>query len=288
MSQTDSKFDDRQISRDLVAYDPSETFRNISEYFESECRAMVHERAGRRSLLDNPADIGTAVEGVYREFLTQHVPAMCDILQGGYVFDVEGHRSHQMDIIVHSGNSHRFRDSNGQACATLEGSLADIEVTSYLDKRKIDDELRKFAFIPPTREFRGLGNREAFRRTPGFEEWWMDVPLKVVIAFDGVEASAALDQIDSFYSINDHVPIARRVNVLHMLNRYCIIKSDFDVYPDTHPPLTGEYTKVTSGQVDTLATSLILTRISQIFHMVSRNAYTSHDLRRNIMRSLSV
>ena len=284
--QANGKNNDRRISQNLVAYDQSETFIKVSNYFESACRAMLHHREAHKSLLDNPADIGRAVEGIYLEFLKQHVPALCDILQGGYVFDVEGNRSHQMDIIVHSANTHRFKDSSGQACATLEGTVADIEVTSYLDRKKIDDELKKFAFIPPTGQFRGLGNREAFKRIEGVQELWSDTPYKAVVAFDGVDAKIALEQINSFYSINHHVPIARRINILHMLDQYCIIKSDFDVHPDTDPSQRGEYTAVGSGRVDTLATSLILTRISQVLHLVTRNAFTSNDLRRNIMRSL--
>lgn len=284
--QADGKSDDRRMPQNLVAYDQPETFAKISNYFESACCAMRNERDSKKSLLDNSADIGQTVEGIYLEFLKQHVPAVCDILQGGYVFDVEGRRSHQMDIIVHSGNTHRFRDSNGQACATLEGTVANIEITSYLDRRKVDRELKKFAFIPPTGQFRGLGNREVFKTMDGVQEWWSDTPYKVVIAFDGVDAGTALEQINSFYMINHHVPIARRINILHMLGQYCIIKSDFDVHPDTDPSQRGEYTTVGSGRVDTLATSLILTRISQVLHLVSRNAYTSNDLRRNIMRNL--
>ena len=285
--RADKRSDDRRLSSDLVAFDPSETFTKISEYFESACRAMRHAREARRRLLDNPADIGKAVESIYLEFLRQHVPAICDILQGGYVFNVEGHRSHQMDIIVHSSNSHRFRDSSGLACATSEGTVAAIEITSFLDRKKVDDELRKFAHIPPTGQFRGLGNREAIQDNPDVMDWWRDTPFKVLVAFDGVDGATALDQLNSFYTINDHVPIARRINVLHMLEKYCIIKSDFDIHPDTDPSQRGVYNVVGSGQVDTLATSLILTRISQILHLVYRNAYTSNDLRRNIMRNLS-
>ena len=283
---TNSNNEDRRIPQDLLICDPSETFTNISEYFESECRAMRTKRESKRKLLDNPADVGTSVEEIYREFLDKHIPAVCDILQGGYVFDVEGHRSHQMDIIVHSGNTHRFRDTSGKACATLEGTVADIEVTSYLDKKKIDGELKKFAFIPPTREFRGIGNPEVFKNMPDVEEWWLDTPFKVVVAFDGVDAETAVDQIDSFYTINDHIPVTRRINILHMLNRYCIIKSDFDVHPNNDPSQRGVYNVVKDERIDTLATSLILTRISQILDFVSRNAYTSNDLRRNILQNL--
>ena len=210
--QADGKSDDRRISQNLVTYDQSETFTKISNYFESACRAMRNEREAKKSLLDNPADIGQTVETIYLDFLKQHIPAVCDVLQGGYVFDVEGCRSHQMDIIVHSGNAHRFRDSSGQACATLEGTVANNEVTSYLDRRNIDGDLKKFAFIPPTRQFRGLGNREAFKSIEGVQEWWSDTP-KAVVAFDGVDAKTALEQINSFYSINHHVPIARRINI---------------------------------------------------------------------------
>ena len=275
----------RLISQNLVAYDSKETFVKIADYFESSCRAMREEREGKKRLLDNPADIGQTVEGIYRDFLHEHVPAACEILQGGYVFDVDGSRSHQMDIIVHSGNTHRFRDSNGQACATLEGTVADIEVTSFLDRKKIDDELKKFAFIPATREWRGLGNRKAFEANQDWVEWWFDVPLKVVVAFDGVDGATALDQVDSFYAINSHIPVSRRINVLHLLNEYCIFKSDFDLWPD-HDRRSGMYHRFSRERVDTFATSLILTRISQILHLVLRNAHTSNDLRRNIMRNL--
>ena len=285
--QTDGTDDGRRISRNLSAYDPLETFTKISKYFESACCAMLHDREAKRTLLENPADIGRAVESIYLEFLRKHVPAICDILQGGYVFNIEGNRSHQMDIIIHSGNTHRFRDSSGQACATLEGTVAAIEITSFLGKKKIDDELKKFAHIPPTGEFLGLGNRQVIQADPDVKEFWCDSPFKAVVAFDGVDGTTALDQLNSFYIINDHIPIARRINVLHMLNKYCIIKSDFDVHHNTDPSQRGVYNLVGSGQVDTLATSLILTRISQILHFVSRNAYTSNDLRRNIMRNVS-
>ena len=77
-----------------------------------------------------------------------------------------------MDIIVHSGSTHRFRDSSGKACATLEGTVANIEITSHLDRTKIDGDLKKFAFIPPTGQFRGLGNQGAFKSIEGFQEWW--------------------------------------------------------------------------------------------------------------------
>ena len=63
--------------------------------------------------------------------------------------------------------------------------------------------------------------------------------------------------------------MARRINILHMLNRYCIIKSDFDVYPN-HDKQSGVYTAVGTGHMDGLATSLILTRISQLLHLVLR------------------
>ena len=286
MMNADTRADDRRISRNLVAYDQSETFLKISDYLEKVCTSMVNDREGKKSLFDNSADVGQSVESIYLGFLKEHIPAMCDILQGGYVFDVEGRRSYQMDIIVHSSNTHRFKESSGQACATLEGTLADIEVTSFLDKKKIDGELKKFAFIPPTKPFKGLGNREVFKTVEGLEEWWLDTPYKVVVAFDGVDATTAKRQIDSFYAINDHIPIARRINILHMLGQYCIIKSDLDVHPNTKPWQHGQYDVVGSGWVDTHATSLILTRISQILHLVFRNAYTSNDLRRNIMKNL--
>ena len=282
--QADGTSDTRRISSELIVCDPAETFAKIRDYFRSECIAMLSQRQGKRRLLDNPADIGQAVEDIYLGFLEQQVPATCDLLKGGYVFDVEGYRSRQMDIFVHSGNTHRFRDSSRQACASLEGTVAAIEVTSFLDKRKIDAELTKFAFIPPTRPFKGIGNRKIFETNQGFSDFWFDTPLKVVVAFDGADADKALDQINSFYTINSHIPIARRMNILHMLNRYCIIKSDFDVYPD-NDKRPGVYTAVGSGHVDGLATSLILTRISQLLHLILRNAYQANDLWRNMFRA---
>ena len=117
----------------------------------------LRSKAEQTALLINPGDVGTDREGVYRAFLERHLPKTCDVFLGGYLFDLSGKSSSQMDVIVTSGNTPRFRMQDGSRhIAPLEGSVAVAEVKSRLDRDSLRDALEKCASIPRMPDRRGI------------------------------------------------------------------------------------------------------------------------------------
>ena len=57
------------------------------------------------SFLNNPTAVGTDREEIYRRFLERHVPKSCEVFRGGYIFNLEGVRSRQIDVIVTAGST---------------------------------------------------------------------------------------------------------------------------------------------------------------------------------------
>ena len=127
--------------------DPNTTYL-IEEHFKL-IAAELDFLARQAGLLTNSSGVGTEREMVYRRFLKRHVPKMCDVFLGGYVFDTKGNRSRQVDIIVTGGNTPRFRMSSGNRyIAPLEGTIAVAEVKSRLDKGSLLDAMKNCLALP--------------------------------------------------------------------------------------------------------------------------------------------
>lgn len=126
-----------------------DVFDHLKEHYASVARELSGQ-ARQAGLLQNPAGVGTEREEVYRTFLERHLPKMCDVFLGGYVFDMIGNSSSQMDVIVTGGNTPRFRMSSGNRyIAPLEGTIAVAETKSQLNKGTLWDALSGCASIPP-------------------------------------------------------------------------------------------------------------------------------------------
>ena len=135
----------------------SETvFAKLADYYIGVVEELTHQ-AKQAGLLTNSTDVGTEKEEVYRRFLERHAPSRCEAFLGGYLFDIEGNRSKQIDVIVTAGSSPRFEMGLGnQAIAPLEGTIAIAQVKSNLNKRTLIDALNNLASIPSLRDFNGV------------------------------------------------------------------------------------------------------------------------------------
>ena len=110
-------------------------FSDLAKYYGALAEQLASE-AKQADLLRNPTAVGTDREEVYRRFLERHVPRLCEVFRGGYVFNLEGVRSRQVDVIVTAGTTPRFEMGSGnQAIAPLEGTVAVAEVKSNLNKK---------------------------------------------------------------------------------------------------------------------------------------------------------
>ena len=205
----------------------------------------LSSQASQAGLLTNPTGVGTEREEVYQTFLERHVPKSCDVFLGGYVFDLDGNSSTQIDVIVTSGNTPRFRMSSGNRyIAPLEGTVAAAEIKSRLDKNTLLEALRGCASIPPMPDQKGI--------MPPFlkigEDNWEDTPYKIIFAYDGIDANTICDYITGFYDQHQHIPLVRRPNLIHVLGKYMIIRTtsgvtvlNSDGQPDTTQPNMGQY-----------------------------------------------
>ncbi len=205
----------------------------------------LRSQARQAGLLTNPTGVGTEREEVYRTFLERHLPKMCDVFLGGYVFDMKGNSSTQVDIIATNGSTPRFIMPRGNRyIAPLEGTVAVAEIKSRLDKNTLIDALNNCASVPTMPDQRGI--------VPPFlkisEDSWQDTPYKIVFAYDGIDANTVCDHITDFYNEHPEVPLARQPNIVHVLQQYLIIRTvsgvtvlNPDGQPDANQPDVGQY-----------------------------------------------
>ena len=239
------------------------TLNLIEDHFKWVAEEL-HYLARQAGILTNPSGIGTEREEVYRRFLKRHVPKMCDVFLGGYVFDLQGKRSKQTDIIVTGGNTPRFRLSGrSRFIAPLEGTIAVAEVKSRLDKNSLQEALENCMAIPPM-----PGPESALPSFLSYEkEAWEDRPFKVIFAFDGIERDSVAEHLGNFLKANRDRPTYRLPNIIHVLGKYTFRKihtsqirgsSSDKVIPD----ITGAYHGFLKN-ADVLAMMEILDAIHQ-------------------------
>lgn len=204
----------RNVFSDMVAY-----YSNLAAQLTSEAK-----QAG---ILTNPSAIGTDKEEIYRRFLKRHVPYACEVFRGGYLFDIEGNTSKQVDLIVTSGVTPRFEMREGsQAIAPVEGAIAAIEVKSMLDKAKLYEALRNIAEIP-----RIIEPNKAISPIMAMKSgtWWWEWPFKVVFAFNAIDARTLQGHLQQFYRENADIPYECRPSMIHALGSSVIFRMSYDV-----------------------------------------------------------
>ena len=222
----------------------SDVLGHLKEHYAYVAREL-RSQAKQAGLLVNPTGVGRQREECYRTFLQRHLPKMCDVFLGGYVFDLDGRSSAQIDVIVTTGNTPRFQMSGGTGhIAPLEGSIAVAEVKSRLDRDALHDALRKCASIPPMPESTGIV--PPYLKIP--ERKWRDAPYKIVFAYDGINASTLCRHIAEYYRRFPQIPLERKPNLIHVLGKYMVIRMAPDMTvvnpdgrPDANQPEVGQY-----------------------------------------------
>ena len=222
----------------------SDVFKDIRGHYvliAEELRA----KAQQASLLSNSTGTGTEREEVYRAFLERHLPKTCDVFLGGYLFDLNGKSSAQLDVIVTVGSTPRFRMAEGdRQIAPLEGSIAIAEIKSRLDKNTLEDALMKCRSIPPMPDSNGI--LSPILHLP--QDRWRDTPYKIVFAYDGISPRTLCSHITAFYNLNPEIPAARKPNLIHVLGKYMVVRTtshmtviNSDGKPDENQPEVGQF-----------------------------------------------
>ena len=256
----------------------TDAFAKMVEYFESLVQEMKNE-ARQAGLLQNPTAVGTGREEIFRRLLERHLPDNCEIFRGGYVFNVEGETSRQIDVIATSGPTPRFEIlPNLQAIAPLEGTICVGEVKTKLDKAELHKALENFASLPQITDPANALNPNIGNIEP---EFWWDWPYKVIFAYTAIDKKTLCRHILEFYAKRPEIPPQCRPSLIHVLGKYIIVRrlkgmwfrnvvrgasSEIDT-PE------GEYFPVVKG-ADLAAMALMFSQLQQraflAYHMIWR------------------
>ncbi len=201
-------------------------YSDLAKYYGALAEQLASE-ARQADLLRNPTAIGTDREEIYRRFLERHVPKSCEVFRGGYIFDLSGNRSKQIDVIVTSGTTPRFEMGSGnQAIAPLEGTLAIAEVKSNLNKKTLYEALDNFAHLPVNYNPDQALNPALI--PPRHERFW-DLPFKIIFATNGIEKTTLYQHLRNFYDDNPSIRQERKPSIIHVLGKYIFMRITPDI-----------------------------------------------------------
>jgi hypothetical protein len=200
---------------------PQNFFVRLRDYFEK-VGAVLRGEADTASIFPNPSDVGLTREKVYAEFLKLHAPSKCNVFLGGFLFDMDGAESRQLDVIVTTDTAPRYdlhnKDGTGKSFSPVEGTLGVASIKSTLNKNELEDALDGLASIPPTRSLEG-------RESVGLEIIdYADWPYKIIYASNGIAAATLLQHVRDFYVANPSIPIERRPHIIHVAGKYLLLR----------------------------------------------------------------
>jgi len=196
-------------------------FERLKLYF-SKVGEVLKGQADVASIFPNTTDIGSSRERIYAEVLRQHLPQSCTVSFGGFLFDMEGNESKQIDLIVLNDASPQFNfhnpDGQGKAFACVDGCIAVASIKSTLDSAQLVDALNNIASLPDKVPLENRHN--PLLKIKNYEDW----PYKIVYASDGASIETALKTLTSFYDGNQNIPQYKRPNIIHVCGKYNIIR----------------------------------------------------------------
>ncbi|MBE9004435.1 hypothetical protein IQ259_05165 [Fortiea sp. LEGE XX443] len=184
---------------------------------------VLRGEASVSSIFPNTTDNGQSKERIFLEVLKQHIPSSCNIFLGGFLFNLDGEESKQIDIIISDYHSLKFdalnKDGEGKSFACIDGTVGIVSVKSSLNKKDMFDALDNIASIP-----RGT-SLNPNNADPSIDmEGMSDGLLKVIFALDGASSDTTSEYIEEFYTQYPEIPLDRRPDYIHILGKYSWVR----------------------------------------------------------------
>src|SRR5690606_26993894 len=167
----------------------------LRDYFE-EAGQVLRGKSRAAAVFANAADIGSSREEAYAHFLRQHLPAGCEVLLGGFVFNTRGEESGQIDIIVVSDSCPRFAPlgKGGKSFSFIDGTIGVLSIKSKLTRPDLRNALDNIASLPePDPIERRLSPLLSITNAK-------DMPYKAIYASDCSSLNGILDTIRNYYA----------------------------------------------------------------------------------------
>jgi hypothetical protein len=230
----------------------------LKDYF-NDVGKVLNGKASASSIFLNPTDIGQSREMIYAKVLEQHLPTSCNIRFGGFLFNLEGKESNQIDIMVINDTSPQFNlnneDGKGKTFACIEGAIAVASLKSDLDSRNLSDALGNIASLPEKENLSDVRLVRPFENM-NYEDW----PFKMVYAPKGISLENLKAQLQNYYIENPSIPPTKRPNLIHVAGRYYLFKvgpSEKVMQNEKQLPINSYCAVINNVDVEALAYTLL-------------------------------
>lgn len=196
---------------------PKQVFERLTGYFQEVANVLAGEKSAS-SIFPNTSDTGMVREKVLKNFLNNHLPKRCEVINGGFVFDNQGHESNQLDIIVTNDLTLQFKHHN-KSFNCIEGCNAVISVKSNLDKQQLFEALNNIASVPIMPD----DAVNSITHTIENREEILNHPIKIIFAYEGNQLETTMSNIREYYDNND-ISQRQRPHMIIVNNKYFIVR----------------------------------------------------------------
>ncbi len=235
-------------------------FARLKKYFASVGKVLRGD-AEAASIFPDTYDKGLSRERAYIESLKRHVPSSCNVFLGGFLFDLKGHESKQIDVIITNDLCPRFDfpPAEGKSFACVDGTIAVASIKSKLDSCHLKEALSNLASIPEKEPL-------ADRLPPGLiiEGYW-DWPFKIIFATQSASGESVAAALAAFYNEHSSIPPSHRPNLIHVAGQYNIIRANREFHSTRAGTELPEHSfHFQSDKSDAFALFYALSQIQQI------------------------
>lgn len=195
-------------------------YTRLKQYYASVGKVLKGQ-SELASIFPNSNDIGLSRELIYAKFLQNHLPHACRVDLGGFLFNLDGEESKQLDVIITTDVCPQFnfhKTGFGKSFSCVDGTLAVACLKSNLDSLQLKDSLENIAAIPMHLPLNGRANPQAI--ITNYDNW----PYKIVYAPKGISRENLANRLNEFYLEHPEIPFSRRPDIIHVCNEYVFIK----------------------------------------------------------------
>jgi len=208
---------------------------DLINYFQAEAEDL--DNIFKRTDGFTNADAGTNREDALLDFLKHNIPTRTKIKKGGYLFDSNGNKSKQIDLMLLNDFTLQFSKSDDptrKIFNCIEGCSAVITVKTNLNKNDLYDSIDNLASIPLEQKFNRT-NHEDFN----YDTLLSEVPQKIIFAYRGQSLEKTKKDLEEYFQ-DENLDKRQRFGLLIVNNEYAIGR----ISEGNVSPLTGETLKV--------------------------------------------
>lgn len=258
----------------------------LEGYFVDVSKVLRGE-SDKSAIFPNPVDIGDTREDIFAQVLRDHLPSNCVVGKGGFLFNLEGEESKQIDIIINSAQSLQFNfDPDGlkKTFSCIDGCLGVVSVKSNLTRNNLIDALDNLASIPDKSD---IGSRI----NPSFAiNNYADWPYKVIFAPKGSSCALITEVLHEYYSAHPDIPDRLKPNLVYVVGSYLIQNTGHSGRRTRDGSQMPSYTfnPIDSARVaDTLALPEMITELQGRASAANQVVFIYDELVDNLLRERS-